>query len=99
VRCLFDHRPGCCGGRVGAGLGELAEDQFAAVAGDGCGVGGALPGGGERGLGVVAAEGGEVREVNQPFSGDDGARAQFGDGQAAVRRVAGRGEIDGDGVQ
>jgi hypothetical protein len=75
------------------------EDQFAAVAGDGGGLGGALPGGGECGLGVVAAEGGEVGEVTQPFGGDDGAGAQFGDGQAAVRRVAGRGEVDGYGVQ
>ena len=80
MRCLFDRsRYGRCGWRVGAGLGELAEDQFAAVAGDGGGLGGALPGGGERGLGVVAADGGAVREVTQPFGGDDGAGAKFGD--------------------
>jgi hypothetical protein len=69
------------------------------VAGDGGGLGDALPGGGERGLGVMAADGGAVREVTQPLGGDDGARTQFGDGQAAVRRLAGRREVDGYGVQ
>ena len=61
------------------------------MTGDGGGLGGALPGDGERGLGAVAARGPDVREMTQPFSGDDGARAKLGDGPAALGRLAGWG--------
>jgi len=79
-------------------VGERAQDELGAVAGDGGAVRGALPAGGGGGGGRVGAGGDGGCQVAQPFSGRLGAGAQGEDGFAGVGPAAGRRGVGGDGA-